>query len=99
MNDEENRGRSRKTKAQLERDKLRSEIDILYQNERGLILCGLHLFSGAALGNLDPAPWTNIANKTSATNTSNAQVPDPSWEWAWPEWIINHDDGVSTFSS
>lgn len=54
------------------------------------------MFSGQALGNLDPAPWTNIANKTSATSISNAQVPDPSWEWAWPEWIINHDDGVST---
>ncbi|KAB8301052.1 hypothetical protein EYC80_002974 [Monilinia laxa] len=84
----------RRTKAQQERDNLPFEIDILYQNERGLILCGLHMFSGQALGNLDPAPWTNIANKTSATNTSNAQVPDPSWEWAWPEWIVNHDDGV-----
>ncbi|QSZ31718.1 hypothetical protein DSL72_001285 [Monilinia vaccinii-corymbosi] len=95
LDGEDNRGRRpRRTKAQQERDNLPFEIDILYQNERGLILCGLRMFSGQALGNLDPAPWTNIANKTSATNTSNAQVPDPSWEWAWPEWIINHDDGV-----
>ncbi len=21
-------------------------------------------------------------------------MPDPSWDWAWPEWRINHDDGV-----
>jgi hypothetical protein len=21
-------------------------------------------------------------------------VPDPSWEWAWPEWRINRDEGV-----
>ncbi|ATZ49254.1 hypothetical protein BCIN_04g04240 [Botrytis cinerea B05.10] len=93
--EEENRGRSRRrTKAQQERDKLPYEIDILYENERGLILCGLHMFSGQALGVLDAAPWTKITNKPSLTDTSNAQVPDPSWEWAWPEWIVNHDDGV-----
>lgn len=52
------------------------------------------LFSSSALGNLDPSPWTNSAQKTSATNITNAQVPDPSWEWAWPEWHINHTDEV-----
>lgn len=33
-------------------------IDILYENERGGFLCGVGLFSGAALGSLDPAPWS-----------------------------------------
>ncbi|KAJ4306082.1 hypothetical protein N0V88_000878 [Collariella sp. IMI 366227] len=47
-----------------------------------------------ALGNLDPPPWTNYAHKPSPTDPSTAQVPDPSWEWAWPEWRINHDDNV-----
>ncbi|KAF7858575.1 hypothetical protein EAF04_009175 [Stromatinia cepivora] len=97
VDDEENRGRSRsrkRTKAQQERDRLPFEIDILYENERGLVLCGMHMFSSKALGNLDPAPWTKITGKPSLTDISNSQVPDPSWEWAWPEWIINHDDGV-----
>jgi hypothetical protein len=71
-----------------------SAIDVLYENQRGGFLCGLPLFSSKALGNLDPAPWTNIAQKTSATNITNAQVPDPSWEWAWDDWRINHDDGA-----
>jgi hypothetical protein len=57
-------------------------------------LCGIQLFSGRALGNLDPAPWTNVAQKTSATNIKNAQVPDPSWEWAWKDWVVNHQEGV-----
>lgn len=95
--DEGSRGRSRsrkRTKAQQEQDKLPFEIDILYENERGLVLCGAHMFSSKALGNLDPAPWTKITGKPSLTDPSNSQVPDPSWEWAWPEWIINHDDGV-----
>lgn len=52
------------------------------------------LFSAGALGNLDPSPWTNSVHKTSPTDIRTAQVPDPSWEWAWPEWRINHDEGV-----
>ena len=71
-----------------------SAIDILYENERGGFLCGIPLFSSMALGNLDPPAWTNFAHKPSPTDIRTAQVPDPSWEWAWPEWKINHDDGV-----
>ncbi|OTA70637.1 hypothetical protein K449DRAFT_428187 [Hypoxylon sp. EC38] len=69
-----------------------SAIDILYENQRGGFLCGIPLFSSAALGNLDPPPWTNFAHKPSPTDIHTAQVPDPSWEWAWPEWRINRDD-------
>lgn len=52
------------------------------------------LFSSKALGNLDPPPWTNFAHKPSPTDITTAQVPDPSWEWAWPEWRVNHDDAA-----
>ncbi|KAK4164799.1 hypothetical protein QBC43DRAFT_316817 [Cladorrhinum sp. PSN259] len=71
-----------------------SAIDILYENQRGGFLCGIPLFSSKALGGLDPPAWTNYAHKVSPTNIHNAQVPDPSWEWAWPEWRINQDDGT-----
>ncbi|KAK4236727.1 hypothetical protein C8A03DRAFT_45313 [Achaetomium macrosporum] len=71
-----------------------SAIDILYENQRGGFLCGIPLFSSKALGNFDPPAWTNYAHKPSPTDIHTAQVPDPSWEWAWPEWRINHDDGV-----
>ena len=71
-----------------------SAIDILYENQRGWFLCGMPLFSGRALGNLDPSPWTNEAQKTSATNPTNAQVPDPTWEWAWKEWSVNNQEDV-----
>jgi hypothetical protein len=77
-----------------DRKTIDSVIDVLYENQRGGFLCGIPLFSGAALGNLDPSPWTNVALKTSATNITNAQVPDPSWEWAWKEWSVNHTDEV-----
>ncbi|KAK3328508.1 hypothetical protein B0T19DRAFT_193538 [Cercophora scortea] len=87
------RSRTRSSKARI-RTQPESVIDILYENQRGGFLCGIPLFSGKALGNLDPPPWTNYAHHASPTDITNAQVPDPSWEWAWPEWRINHDEGV-----
>lgn len=69
-------------------------IDVLYENQRGGFLCGIPLFSPKALGQLDPPAWTNFAHKSSPTNIYTAQVPDPSWVWAWPEWHINRDVGV-----
>ncbi|PFH56886.1 hypothetical protein XA68_15825 [Ophiocordyceps unilateralis] len=71
-----------------------SAIDILYENERGGFLCGSALFSFKALGCLDPPAWTNAYHKASPTSIHTAQVPDPSWEWTWPEWRINHQEGV-----
>ncbi|KAH8156887.1 hypothetical protein CIB48_g11367 [Xylaria polymorpha] len=73
-----------------------TEIDILYENQRGGFLCGIPLFSSAALGNLDPPAWTNFAHRPSPTDIHTAQVPDPSWQWAWPEWRINHDEQIQT---
>jgi hypothetical protein len=95
QSDEEGRGRSRESLKKGQKHQAREYvIDILYENQRGGFLCTIPLFSGRALGNLDPSQWTNIAQKTSATNITNAQVPDPSWEWAWKEWSINHTDEV-----
>ncbi|KHJ35790.1 putative meiotically up-regulated 65 protein [Erysiphe necator] len=65
-----------------------SAVDILYENQRGGIFFGKLLFSARALGNLDPAPWTNIAQKPSATNILNSQPPDPSWKWVGKQWSI-----------
>ncbi|KAI2624998.1 hypothetical protein GGR54DRAFT_594443 [Hypoxylon sp. NC1633] len=84
-------GNKRRSHASKEQE---TAIDILYENQRGGFLCGIPLFSSAALGNLDPAPWTNFAHKASMTDTQTAQVPDPSWEWAWPEWRVNHDESI-----
>jgi hypothetical protein len=87
------RGRPRSGRKK-EHEEHESVIDILYENERGGFLCGIPLFSKKALGGLDHPPWTNVAHKPSATDITNAQVPDPSWEWSWKEWSINHDEQV-----
>ncbi|KAF4466444.1 hypothetical protein FALBO_6685 [Fusarium albosuccineum] len=78
-------------KPHIERE---TAIDILYENERGGFLCGIALFSSQALGGLDPPAWTNAYHKASPTSIHTAQVPDPTWEWAWSEWRVNHQEGV-----
>ncbi|KAI4120459.1 MAG: hypothetical protein LQ338_007002 [Usnochroma carphineum] len=70
-----------------------SLIDILYENQRGWFLFGMPLYSSASLLNFDPAPWQTSTFQPSPVNITNAQVPDPSWEWAWRTWYVDmsHD--------
>ncbi|KAL4945193.1 hypothetical protein BDV06DRAFT_185474 [Aspergillus oleicola] len=66
-----------------------SELDILYENQRGWFFFGIPLYSNQSLLNIDPAPWQNVSGKRSFVNITNAQVPDPSWEWAWKTWYVD----------
>ena len=70
-----------------------SVIDVLYENQRGWFLFGMPLYSANSLLNLDPAPWQNGMFQDSPVNITNAQVPDPSWQWAWRTWYVDmsHD--------
>lgn len=42
----------------------------------------------------DPAPWVNARYGDSVYNIVNAQLPDPSWEWVHPEWLIDMSGDV-----
>ncbi|OAP58798.1 hypothetical protein AYL99_06095 [Fonsecaea erecta] len=68
-------------------------IDILYENQRGWFFCGIPLYSHSSLLPPDPSPWSNKDMKDSPVNITNAQVPDPTWEWAWNSWYVDmsHD--------
>lgn len=66
-----------------------SVIDILYENQRGAFFFGMPLFSSSSLLNFDPKPWQNSAFRTSPSDIRNAQVPDPSWDWAWKSWYVD----------
>ena len=70
-------------------------VDVLYENQRGLFLCGLPYYSSQSLLNFDPAAWTvgGTDYTESPVNITNAQVPDPTWAWAWPNWYadMGHD--------
>ena len=66
-----------------------SFIDVLYENQRGSFLCGIPLYSSNSLLNFDPAGWQNSTFHDSPVNITNAQVPDPSWQWVWRRWYVD----------
>ena len=66
-----------------------SEVDILYENQRGSFFFGIPLYSHSSLLNFDPAPWVNKDLKDSPVNITNAQVPDPTWQWLWKTWYVD----------
>ncbi|QDS73048.1 hypothetical protein FKW77_009543 [Venturia effusa] len=63
-----------------------SQLDMLYENQRGLFFFGIPKFSSNSLLQFDPSSWVGSDFKPSAVDITNAQVPDPSWEWAWRTW-------------
>lgn len=66
-----------------------SFVDILYENQRGAFFCGIPLYSGNSLLNFDPSPWQTSNFQDSPVNITNAQLPDPSWGWAWRTWYVD----------
>ena len=65
-------------------------IDILYENQRGMFLFGIPKYSHSSLlPRIDPKSWQNAQFKTSPVDIRSAQVPDPSWEWAWKSWYAD----------
>ena len=87
------RGRKRRKSIQgvpkINHDKQPYEVDVLYENQRGWFFFGIPLYSHSSLLNFDPAPWITKDGKDSAVNITNAQLPDPSWEWAWKSWYVD----------
>ncbi|PUU72161.1 hypothetical protein B9Z19DRAFT_1069976 [Tuber borchii] len=81
-------------KSQKQKKKEIAEIDVLYENQRGVFVCGIPLFSSKGLLNLDPAPWQNGFFHDSAVSIVNAQLPDPSWAWAWKTWYVDMTQDV-----
>ncbi|KAI9813225.1 MAG: hypothetical protein M1827_004167 [Pycnora praestabilis] len=66
-----------------------TEIDVLYENQRGSFLCGIPLYSHKSLLNFDPSAWVTAALKSSPVDITNAQLPDPTWEWLWKSWYVD----------
>jgi hypothetical protein len=77
-----------------EGSKPRSELDILYENQRGAFFFGIPLYSHSSLLNFDPSAWMTQDKHDSPVNITNAQLPDPSWEWAWRTWYVDMSGDV-----
>ncbi|PYH89442.1 hypothetical protein BO71DRAFT_434783 [Aspergillus ellipticus CBS 707.79] len=66
-----------------------TELDILYENQRGWFFFGIPLYSHSSLLNFDPTAWITADGRDSPVNITNAQLPDPSWEWVWKNWYVD----------
>ena len=64
-------------------------IDVLYENQRGWWLFGVPLYSTNSLLHIDPSGWQTSTFHDSPVNITNAQVPDPSWQWEWKTWYVD----------
>ncbi|CRG85267.1 Meiotically up-regulated gene 65 protein [Talaromyces islandicus] len=71
-----------------------SELDILYENQRGWFFFGIPFYSHRSLLQFDPSAWVNKDYNDSPVDITNAQVPDPSWEWAWQSWFVDMSGDV-----
>lgn len=71
-----------------------SELDILYENQRGWFFFGVPWYSHSSLLNFDPSAWMTQDRRDSAYNITNAQLPDPSWEWVWRTWYVDMSGDV-----
>lgn len=69
-------------------------IDVLYENQRGSWFFGKPLFSSNSLLNFDAAAWEDSIHHPSAVDTTNAQLPDPSWHWCWHRWYVDMSPDV-----
>lgn len=78
----------------VQHPRVASELDILYENQRGWFFCGLPFYSHRSLLQIDPPAWVNRDYKPSSVDVTNAQVPDPSWHWLWRSWYVDMSGDV-----
>lgn len=63
--------------------------DFLYQHQRGAFFLGTPKFSSKSLLPVDPDEWTDQKFQSSAMDTSDFELPDPSWEWVHKSWLVD----------
>ncbi|WFD43875.1 hypothetical protein MPSI1_002540 [Malassezia psittaci] len=64
--------------------------DMLYENQRGAVLFGVaKRFSSHMLFVGDPSPWTDAKGANTALTIQTMQLPDPTWEWVHPTWLVD----------
>ncbi|KAK9765945.1 hypothetical protein K7432_005323 [Basidiobolus ranarum] len=64
-------------------------VEVLFENQRGIWICGTPHFSHRMLNPFDCSPWTDKFQRYSPVDIHSAQLPDPNWVWADPYWYID----------
>ena len=68
------------------------QFDFIIENERGIKIFGIPLFSHRSLlPIIDPSNYQNINGKRLTVPLSkleNYPLPDSNWEWEWSHWYV-----------
>lgn len=79
-------------------DDYEARFDVVVENQRGLKLFGIGLFSRKSLFPLvDPSPYTRLdgSKVTLPLDTLESYpIPDLGWEWRWPRWYVLMQEDV-----
>ncbi|KAI7862817.1 hypothetical protein BDF14DRAFT_1850860 [Spinellus fusiger] len=65
--------------------------DIVYECQRGSWIIG---YSSKTLLQFDPHPWCDSDMRYTPMDTTTYQLPDPTWEWASKQWMVDMTDDV-----
>ena len=83
---------------QFEQENRPYHLDFVVENQRGLNALGLPMFSLKLLLPLvDPAPYERVGGGRVPVihhNLAYYPLPDPTWEWRWPQWYVLMLDDV-----
>jgi hypothetical protein len=77
------------TRTQAALDPTNAHLDVLYESQRGCYVFGKPLYSARAMFPREAAPWADEQCRPSLVDITNAQLPDPSWQWVWRTWYVD----------
>ncbi|KAI5480591.1 hypothetical protein MNV49_000287 [Pseudohyphozyma bogoriensis] len=75
-------------------EKEQYEWDLLWENQRGLIVFGNPRFSSAALAQFDRAAWTTADHLPSPYTPHDHPLPTPFWKWDHSTWLVDMSGDV-----
>ena len=69
--------------------KYKYTCEIVYECQRGFMVMGSLKFNAGLLSAIDPSPWCDKTMTSARSDIQTYQLPNPSWQWVSPHWIID----------
>lgn len=77
-----------------EPDEPEEVAEYIVESQRGWVLLGYPFFTPKLLLALDPHEFSARDGSGLGHSLHNVNVPDDTWEWAWPKWFVDMANDV-----